>query len=128
MMAGTIHRLDAADPAVIAEQQLAEWQPFRRLAGQSETSLQILPRPLRLTALDPQAKYTITLRNRASAPRQSRSAPNALKTQSLTLTGAALMQNGITLPITWPASIWVLEGQRVFDAERCHHVPRLDRR
>ena len=45
-------------------------------------------------------------------PRQSRG-PNALKTQSLTLTGAALMQNGITLPITWPASIWVLEGQRL---------------
>ncbi|MEI2685192.1 MAG: alpha-galactosidase [Cypionkella sp.] len=113
MMAGTIHRLDAADPAVIAEQQLAEdGSRFVVFAGQSETSLQILPRPLRLTALDPQAKYTITLRNRASAPRQSRG-PNALKTQSLTLTGAALMQNGITLPITWPASIWVLEGQRL---------------
>ncbi len=113
MMAGTIHRLDSADPAVIAELQLAnDGSRFVVFAGQSETSTQILPRPLRLTALDPQASYKITLRNRTSAPRQSRG-PNALKTQSLTLSGAALMQRGITLPIAWPASIWVLEGQRV---------------
>lgn len=108
--AGTIHRLDSDDPAVTAELQLsADNRRFVLFAGQESTSTQILPRPLRLAALDPAATYRVHLVNKSDAPRQSRG-PNALKSQDLTLTGQALMSRGILLPVAWPGSIWVVEG------------------
>ena len=113
MMAGTIHRIDAADPTVTAEVQLAaDGRRFVLFAGQAEASRQILPRPLRLTGLDPQARYRVTLRNPGDKPPQSRG-PNALKSGPLTLTGRALMGQGILLPVAWPATLWVVEGERL---------------
>lgn len=113
MLAGEIHRLDAADPAVIAEVQLAKnGDRFVLFAGQSVTSTQILPRPLRMTGLDPDARYRVTLRNPGDAARHSRG-PNALKDGPLTLTGAALMTAGLRLPAAWTATMWVVEGARV---------------
>lgn len=110
MMAGTIHRLDNDDPAVTSELQIsAEGDRFVVFAGQAETSRQILPRPLRLTGLEPGARYTVSLVNPEDAPRQSRG-PNALKTTPLTLTGQTLMTRGILLPVAWPATMWVVEG------------------
>jgi alpha-galactosidase len=113
MLSGTIHRLDSDDPAMVAEVQLAaDGGRFVLFAGQAETSVQILPRPLRLAGLEPDATYRIRLVNRAEAPRQSRG-PNALKSGELTLSGRALMQRGLLLPVAWPATIWVVEGERV---------------
>jgi alpha-galactosidase len=112
MMAGTIHRLDAADPAVTAEMQIAaDGGRFVVFAGQAETSTQILPRPLRLTGLDPAATYRVTLTNPEDCPPQSRG-PVALKSGHLTLAGATLMQQGIMPPLAWPATMWVVEGVR----------------
>jgi alpha-galactosidase len=113
MMAGAIHRLDAADPAVTAEIQIAkDGARFVAFSGQAEASTQILPRPLRLTGLDPAACYRISLTNPEDAAKQSRG-PVALKAGPLTLTGAALMQQGIALPIAWPATMFVIEGVRL---------------
>jgi len=113
MHSGTILRLDADDPAVTAELQLAaDGSRFVVFAGQAETSRQILPRPLRLAGLDPEARYSVTLINPEDAPRQSRG-PGALKTGPLTLTGRALMTRGILLPVAWPATMWVVEGQKL---------------
>jgi alpha-galactosidase len=112
-MAGTIHRLDAADPAVTAEMQISkDGSRFVVFAGQAETSAQILPRPVRLTGLDPNASYSVTLINPEDAPRQSRG-PNALKSAALTLTGQALMSRGLLLPVAWPATMWVVEGRKL---------------
>ena len=73
MHAGDILRLDADDPAVTAELQLArDGSRFVVFAGQAEASSQILPRPLRLIGLDPAARYRVTLRNPEDAPPQSR--------------------------------------------------------
>ena len=113
MMAGTIHRLDPADPAVTAEMQIAaDGARFVAFAGQAEASTQILPRPLRLAGLDAAARYTVTLTNPEDAAKQSRG-PVALKSAPLTLTGASLMQQGIMLPVAWPATMWVVEGTRL---------------
>jgi alpha-galactosidase len=113
MYAADILRLDAADPAVIAEQQLAaDGSRFVVFAGKARTSTQIAPRPLTLTRLDPQARYRITLRNRGSAKALSRGTL-ALKERALELTGTALMHQGLTLPWSFPESIWVLEGHRL---------------
>lgn len=113
MMAGAVHRLDSDDPAMVAEVQVAaDGGRFVLFAGQGETSVQVLPRPLRLTGLEPGAMYRVRLVNPQDAPRQSRG-PNAIKSGALTLSGRALMQRGLLLPVAWPATIWVVEGERL---------------
>ncbi|WP_187428811.1 Alpha-galactosidase [Roseobacter fucihabitans] len=113
MYGADVLRLDASDRAVIAEQQQArDGSQFVVFAGKAATSGQIAPRPLRLTRLEPAARYEISLRNRASATPLSRGTL-AIKEGPVTLTGAALMQNGLTLPWSFPESIWVLEGRRL---------------
>ncbi len=113
MQAGDILRLDSADASVIAEQQLArDGARFVVFAGRAGTSPQILPRPLRLTRLDPAARYRVELVNRADTPALSRGAP-ALKAGPVRLSGRVLMSYGLTLPWTFPETIWVVEGQRI---------------
>jgi len=108
-----ILRLDSPDPAVIAEQQLAQdGTRFVSFIGKAATSAQIAPRPIRLTRLDPVANYEITLINRHSAPTLSRGSP-ALKDGPLVLSGAYLMHHGLTLPWSFPETMWVIEGQRL---------------
>ncbi|MEO9530296.1 alpha-galactosidase [Roseibium sp.] len=113
MMHADILRLDSPDPAVIAEQQLAEdGSRFAVFAAQTRTSDQILPRALRLTGLDPSATYRITLANRDDAPRLSRGAP-LLKDGPLEASGQYLMSHGLTLPWRFPETVWVLEGRKL---------------
>jgi alpha-galactosidase len=113
MQTADILRLDSADVAVIAEQQLARDKTrFVVFAGKAATSAQISPRPLRLTGLDPAAMYRIDLINRTSAPTLSRGAI-ALKTQVMTLSGAFLMHRGVTLPWSFPERMWVVEGTKL---------------
>ncbi|MGH1446571.1 MAG: alpha-galactosidase [Cognatishimia sp.] len=113
MYGADILRLDSSDPALIAEQQLAEGGGrFVVFAGKAETSSQIAPRPLRLTRLTPDATYRIELRNKADAPELSRGNP-LLKTETLEVSGAYLMSHGLTLPWSFPGTMWVLEGTRV---------------
>ena len=113
MMNADIQRLEAADPAIIAEQQNArDGHRFVVFAGKARSSAQIAPRPLRLTRLVPDAKYRVNLRNRGSAGVLSRGTL-ALKEGPVTLTGAALMHNGLTLPWSFPETMWVIEGERL---------------
>lgn len=113
MQTADILRLDSADPAVLAEQQLArKGARFVVFAGKAATSAQIAPRPLRLTRLDPDARYKIRLANRDTASHLSRG-NQALKTQELELSGAYLMRQGITLPWSFPDRMWVVEGERL---------------
>jgi alpha-galactosidase len=113
MQRADILRLDSADPAVIAEQQLArDKDRFVVFAGKAATSAQIAPRPLRLTGLDPDAMYRVTLANRNALHRLSRGT-TALKTDDLEVSGAYLMRHGVTLPWSFPERMWVLEGTRL---------------
>ena len=113
MITADILRLDAADPAVIAEQQAArDGARFVVFAGKATTSAQIAPRPLRLTRLDPDALYRVTLVNRNSASTLSRGTP-ALKEGPVTLSGQYLMSQGLTLPWSFPETMWVVEGERL---------------
>jgi alpha-galactosidase len=113
MLEADILRLDSADPAVIAEMQRSQdGARFVAFVGKPAVSAQISPRPLRLTGLEPQAEYRIELINRAEAPGLSRGKP-ALKSGPLNLSGAYLMQHGVTLPWHFPETMWVLEGTRL---------------
>ena len=112
MHGGDILRLDSADAAVIAEQQMAaDGSRFVVFVGQADTSAQIAPRPLRLTELEPHARYTLRLINRTDASGLSRGTPT-LKEGALTVSGAWLMAHGVVLPCALPHSIWVIEGYR----------------
>ena len=105
-----ILRLDSSDPSVIAEQQLEMGgDRFVVFAGKAETSRQIAPRPLHLTRLTPDATYRIELLNRGDAPVLSRGG-QAIKSESMDLSGAYLMHHGLTLPWHFPATMWVLKG------------------
>lgn len=113
LMHATILRLDSADPAVTAEMQLAEdGSCFLLASGQASLSSQILPRPLRLTGLDPAARYELRLSNPQDAPPQSRCL-TALQQGPLVLTGQALMAQGLLLPVAWPSTLWMVEGRRL---------------
>ena len=113
MTRADILRLDSADPAVIAEQQLAvTGERFVVFAGKASTSAQIAPRPLQLTALDADAVYRVSLANRDTASHLSRGTP-ALKNDTLELSGSYLMRHGITLPWSFPERMWVIEGTQL---------------
>ena len=110
MTKADILRLDSSDPAVIAEQQLSQsGDQFVVFAGKAETSTQIAPRPLRLTRLTPNATYRIELVNRDDAPALSRG-DQAIKIEPLELSGAYLMNHGLTLPWSFPETMWVVKG------------------
>jgi len=112
-MTADILRLDSADPAILAEEQLSQdGARFVVFAGQAATSAQIAPRPLRLAGLDPGARYRVTLVNRGDAPRLSR-ADLALKAGPVTVSGRALLDAGLMLPWSFPETIWVVEGERL---------------
>jgi alpha-galactosidase len=117
MMRADILRLDSADPAVLAEQQLAtDGGRFVVFAGKAATSTQIAPRPLRLTRLDPQAKYRVELVNRGNAVGLSRG-KQILKEKPVILSGSYLMRQGLTLPWAFPDTMWVIEGSRLTPIE-----------
>jgi len=108
-----IQRLDSDDKAVIGEQQIAaDGSQFVAFIAQMEVSDQTLPRPVRLCGLNPDQKYSVSLRNPQSSAPTSRGIP-ALKDQSLVLSGQILMERGISLPVAFPATLWIIEGKKV---------------
>ncbi len=108
-----ILRLDSMDEAVIAEMQRAEGgERFVVFAAKLHTSRQIAPRPLTLTGLDPDARYRVDLLTRDRCPALSRGDP-LMKSKALTAGGTWLMQAGLNLPWSFPATIHVVEGVRI---------------
>ena len=113
MLKADVLRLDSADPSVIAEQQMArDGSRFVVFAGKASSSAQIAPRPLRLTRLDPDASYRVELVNRATASTLSRGSP-VLKDAPIETSGTWLMHHGLTLPWSFPESMWVVEGKQI---------------
>ena len=110
MQTADILRLDSSDRAVFAELQLERGGgQFVLFAGKAETSAQIAPRPLRLTRLSEDRNYRIDLVNQADASELSRG-DQAIKSNPLTVSGAYLMNHGLTLPWSFPETMWVVKG------------------
>lgn len=113
MMRADILRLDSSDPAVFAEQQLAEdGSRFVVFAALVRPSDQILQHPVRVTGLEAGAQYKITLINREETSALSRGSP-LLKKNDLVASGQYLMSHGLVLPWRFPETIWVLEARRL---------------
>lgn len=113
LMQADILRLDSDDPSVVAELHREETGGrFVAFAALLQTSAQILPRPLRLSGLEPAARYRVDLANRSEISNLSRGSP-ALKSGPIEATGQYFMSHGISLPWQFPGTLWVLEGQRI---------------
>ena len=107
---GAIRQIDC-EPGRTAEIQIAaDGSRFVVFAGQIEMPEAQLPLPLRLTGLDPLARYEIRLLNADDRAPPSRG-PLALKDGPQILSGQALMQQGLSLPLAWPATLFVIEGK-----------------
>ena len=105
-----IKRLAPADPAIIAEIQVAPQQDrFVAFIGSAETSAWSCPASVKLTGLNPDAMYDVTLVNRDEKTAASRGT-NAFDTGTLRLSGGFLMAHGVDLPNQFPDRMWVLEG------------------
>ncbi len=114
LLAGDIQRLDTVDPEVRAEMVVAQdGGHFVVMAGHLGASKQIFPRPLQLTGLEPDVMYQVKLRNPEDVGALSRNANLPIKLGALTMSGQALMSRGLQMPVTWPATMWVIEGERV---------------
>ncbi|MDO4232973.1 MAG: alpha-galactosidase [Lautropia sp.] len=112
-MNGITLPLESADPAVTSEIQLADdGSRFVLFCGRHATSAQTLPRPQILAGLDPDATYRLRLVNPEDKPPQSRGRL-ALLAGPIELSGRALMHTGIQLPLSWPATMWVVEGEKI---------------
>lgn len=106
-------RLDSPDPAVIGEQHLAEdGSRFVVFLGRAAAGRPSAPRPQPLTRLDPGARYRVRLVNGEEVPRLSRATP-VLAGEAVEAPGAWLTGHGLTLPWSFPETMWVIEGERL---------------
>jgi alpha-galactosidase len=77
--------------------------------GSAATSVWSCPAAIKLTGLNPDAMYDVTLVNRDEQTAASRGT-NAFDTGTLRLSGGFLMAHGVDLPNQFPDRMWVLEG------------------
>lgn len=71
--------------------------------------------PLRLTGLDPDARYRLTFWNRDEVrpPPTKRFTSPLMSDAGVTLSGRALMQAGIVLPLAFPDRLWIVAGRKI---------------
>ncbi len=106
-------RISTADPAIIAEMRVSEDQSkFATFIGKTGTSRQTLTLPIQLIGLREDVTYTVSLRYHDGALALSRG-HIPLKDGQIQLSGKALMSMGVQLPMQNPASMMILEGERV---------------
>lgn len=104
---GGLHRLAHPDPNVTAMMVTHEGKALA-LAAQTAFSPVFDAAPLRLAGLEPDARYRVTLpepwppkaRHYLANPDQWR--------EGLILSGAALLTNGLALPLTHPETAWLI--------------------
>lgn len=109
---GDLHRLVHPDPAITAMMVTHEGRALA-LAAQTGFSPEFDAAPLRLAGLDPAARYRVTLpepwppraRHYLAAPERWR--------EGLTLSGTALMTQGLALPLTHPETAWLIALERL---------------
>lgn len=116
LFGGDLYRLDSSDDAVLAEMTVsADGQQFVTFAAQMSTSARNSTRRLCLSGLQAARFYRLRLRNPEQiAPNITRQWASPMNSAGgLVLSGQALMQRGISLPVAFPATLWVIEGTLV---------------
>ena len=109
---GALWRLDHPDRAVVA-QIVTHGDKALALAAQTAFSPTFDTAPLRLIGLEPQGRYRVTLPEPwPKKARQYLANPDAWRA-GLTLSGAALMNQGLALPLTHPETAWLIALERL---------------
>ncbi|MDN5568610.1 MAG: alpha-galactosidase, partial [Paracoccus sp. (in: a-proteobacteria)] len=110
MLGGDIWRLDRPDGALAEMQMAADGSRLVVFAATLESPIAVQPPALRLTGLDPQARYRLRM---IEKPLGHHTSQTAISRGAVTLSGAALMAQGVALPPAFPQTIAVIEGSRV---------------
>ncbi len=109
-MAGDIWRLDRPAGALAEMQMAADGSRLVVFAAQIDAPVALQPPLLRLTGLDPHATYRLSM---LEHPVGHHSSSVTLSRGAVTLSGAALMAQGVALPPAFPQTIAVIEGTRL---------------
>lgn len=109
---GQLHRLAHPDPAVTAMMVTHEGKALA-LAAQTAFSPVFDAAPLRLAGLEAAARYRVTLPEPwPPKARHYLGKPDAWR-EGLTLSGAALMADGLALPLTHPETAWLIALEKI---------------
>jgi alpha-galactosidase len=104
---GALHRLAHPDPDVTGMMVVHQGKALA-LVAQTAFSPVFDAAPVRLAGLDPAARYRVTLPE-PWPPRAKHYLANPdTWREGLTLSGAALMTQGLALPLTHPETAWII--------------------
>ena len=109
---GVLHRLAHPDPGVTG-MMVAHQGKALALAAQTAFSPVFDAAPLRLAGLEPQARYRVTLPEPWPSKARHYLANHDQWRTGLTLSGAALMAQGLALPLTHPETAWLIALERL---------------
>ncbi len=109
---GALWRLDHPDPGVTG-MQVTHSDKGLALVAQTAFSPVFDAAPIRLAGLDPQARYRVTLPEPWPPKARHYLANPEMWRTGLTLSGAALMTQGLALPLTHPETAWLIALEKV---------------
>jgi len=110
--AGDLHRLAHPDPHVTAMMVTHEGRALA-LAAQTAFAPVFDAAPVRLAGLDPDARYGVTLPEPwPPKARRHLAEPDRWRT-GITLSGTALMTQGLALPLTHPETAWLIALEKI---------------
>jgi len=110
---GTIRRIQTDDPAIYAHAVINEYRErFLLFVFFTDTTLNSVQGPMRITGLDPSRSYELSLWDKPEMPSPAmHSFDSPLMSETpVAVSGAFLEQVGIVLPVCFPDSAAVLEG------------------
>jgi alpha-galactosidase len=110
--AGALHRLAHPDPGVTAL-MVTHGDKALALAAQRAFSPVFDAAPLRLAGLEPPARYRVTLPEPWPPKARHYLANPDTWRDGLVLSGAALMGQGLALPLTHPETAWLIALERL---------------
>lgn len=109
---GALHHLAHPDPGVFAQIVTHEGKALA-LAAQTAFSPVFDAAPVRLSGLEPDARYRVTLPE-PWPPRAKHYLANPDQWRAgLTLSGTALMTHGLALPLTHPETAWAIALEKI---------------
>lgn len=109
---GALHRLAHPDPNVTA-MLVIDGDKALALVAQTAFSPVFDAAPLRLAGLEPQARYRVTLPEPWPFNARHYLANPDVWRSGVTLSGAALMTQGLALPLTHPETAWLIALERL---------------
>ena len=106
-------RLPQDDSARLGEIIISpDKKKFVAFIAQMESSRQTTPRPIRFIGLNMNATYRVKLINPHNSMTVSRGKV-ASRTQDIVLSARALCDKGVHVPLAFPATMWIIEGNMV---------------